>query len=159
MEKEMKKTYRKMDVAVGIIAGHIDGAECILAQKKGMGYPWNPGKWCLPGGKINDNEEPETALLRELTEEFKYDFTRARYLFDNSFTDKLQKESELIIRTGVQKVFALPFTGDISDLTISEGVGLAFLSRTEIDLYPFIPHDKMALEKYFFRIYQESLGK
>lgn len=41
----------------------------LLLLKRGSTAPWNPDKYCLPGGKIDDNESLIDCALRELNEE------------------------------------------------------------------------------------------
>jgi 8-oxo-dGTP diphosphatase len=51
-----------------VVAGVIERGECILiAQRKQAGD--HPLKWEFPGGKVEPDELPETALARELEEE------------------------------------------------------------------------------------------
>ena len=144
-----KTTEKHADVAVGIIAGEIDTADSVLCQKRGMGYPWYPGRWSIPGGHIKLNETPEETLSRELTEEFRYRFKQFIPFLEQPYRDELRRGSELIIKTGIQKIFVIPFDGNLSELSLTEGVGFAFLTQPEIQTYPFIPHDKRAIEKYF----------
>lgn len=46
----------------------IDADNRVLIQKRPEGKPW-AGYWEFPGGKIEDGETPEGALIRELQEE------------------------------------------------------------------------------------------
>jgi 8-oxo-dGTP pyrophosphatase MutT (NUDIX family) len=41
----------------------------LLLLKRGDSAPWSPGKYCLPGGKLEDNEELIDCAVRELYEE------------------------------------------------------------------------------------------
>jgi len=41
----------------------------LLLLKRGDSAPWNPGKYCLPGGKLEDNETLVDCAVRELYEE------------------------------------------------------------------------------------------
>lgn len=41
----------------------------LLLLKRGSTAPWNPNKYCLPGGKLEDNEELIECGIRELYEE------------------------------------------------------------------------------------------
>ena len=146
---DIQTIERKADVAIGIIHANIDTAESVLCQKKGMGYPWYPGRWSIPGGHIKPRENPEEALRRELSEEFRYDFRNFTHFFDQPYRDELRRDNKLIIKSGIQKIFLIPFDGKLSDVSISEGVGFAFLTQPEIQTYPFIPHDQKALERFF----------
>ncbi len=54
-----------VNAAVGILQK--SSGEVLLAERP-VGKPW-PGYWEFPGGKIEDGETPEAALMRELEEE------------------------------------------------------------------------------------------
>lgn len=41
----------------------------LLLLKRGSTAPWNPDKYCLPGGKLEDNESLGECAVRELYEE------------------------------------------------------------------------------------------
>jgi 8-oxo-dGTP pyrophosphatase MutT (NUDIX family) len=41
----------------------------LLLLKRGDSAPWNPGRYCLPGGKLEDNETLIDCAVRELYEE------------------------------------------------------------------------------------------
>lgn len=41
----------------------------LLLLKRGDSAPWNPGRYCLPGGKLEDNETLVECAVRELCEE------------------------------------------------------------------------------------------
>jgi 8-oxo-dGTP diphosphatase len=43
----------------------------LLLLKRGESAPWMPGKYCLPGGGIDNNESIIDAAIRELYEETK----------------------------------------------------------------------------------------
>lgn len=47
---------------------HDDSGRCLLL-KRSLSSKGNPGKWDLPGGKVNSAETFEHALLREVAEE------------------------------------------------------------------------------------------
>jgi 8-oxo-dGTP pyrophosphatase MutT (NUDIX family) len=41
----------------------------LLLLKRGDSAPWNPNRYCLPGGKLEDNETLIDCAVRELYEE------------------------------------------------------------------------------------------
>jgi 8-oxo-dGTP diphosphatase len=55
-------------VAAGVIVEHRDGAPRVLLTQRKKGAHLE-GLWELPGGKIDADEDPRAALVRELAEE------------------------------------------------------------------------------------------
>ena len=53
---------KNIDAVVAII---LNDENEVLLQKKDLRYKWFPGEWCMFGGGIRENEEPEEALKRE----------------------------------------------------------------------------------------------
>ena len=51
------------------------------------------GRWEFPGGKIDGNEDFETAIKREMMEEFGVDVTVGRHITNTTFFHK-DKESK-----------------------------------------------------------------
>jgi 8-oxo-dGTP pyrophosphatase MutT (NUDIX family) len=47
----------------------INEKDQILILKRGKTAPWMPGRYCLPGGKVEKNEDLINAAIRELFEE------------------------------------------------------------------------------------------
>lgn len=41
----------------------------LLILRRGKTAPWMPGRYCLPGGHIEPNEDSQYAAVRELSEE------------------------------------------------------------------------------------------
>ena len=75
-------------VAVGII---ISGKHVLACQRKhNMRYPL---KWEFPGGKLEDDETPEAALIRELREELaieaivQQEFHRQEWVYSEGVAD------------------------------------------------------------------------
>lgn len=52
-------------------------------DKPGIAYP---GSWDLPGGKIEEGEEPEVAAVREFCEETDYQLKNPQYLTSVEYT-------------------------------------------------------------------------
>lgn len=71
-EHEGKKLWYSRSLACGIIIlRHSDDYETIevLAAKRGAGVEYNQGKWNVPGGFIDFDENAKDCVMRELWEE------------------------------------------------------------------------------------------
>lgn len=75
---------------------------CFLKQKNGKylfaqrnhNSKWNPGKWDLPGGKMNNGERPSQTVKREVKEETSQKITDLTF-FDIICTRVKTKEKNL----------------------------------------------------------------
>jgi 8-oxo-dGTP pyrophosphatase MutT (NUDIX family) len=47
----------------------INNEQKILLLRRGSTAPWMPGRYCLPGGKVEQNEDLINCAIRELCEE------------------------------------------------------------------------------------------
>lgn len=72
---------------IKVVAGIIlNDNKVLLAQRKqGKHLEY---KWEFPGGKVEDNEEDEEALVRELKEEFNIDVKVENYITENVYEYK-----------------------------------------------------------------------
>ena len=59
---------RAAAVAVVLVADDA-GAACFVLTRRAAGLRAHSGQWALPGGRLDPGETPETAALRELSEE------------------------------------------------------------------------------------------
>lgn len=66
-----------MKVAVAII---IDDQQRILITRRPLHAPFGAGMWEFPGGKLEDNETPVAALIREIKEEVDLDVQHCDFL-------------------------------------------------------------------------------
>jgi 8-oxo-dGTP diphosphatase len=60
-------SHKQYSLSVKVIIRDADG-RCLLL-KRSMSSKGNPGKWDLPGGKVDAGENLEQGLLREVAEE------------------------------------------------------------------------------------------
>ena len=120
----------------------------ILLQKKDMGYPWFPGKWCLFGGEIEEREKSEMTIKRELKEELGYSLDNLKFLGIENYKDQCEKHS----RMGKQHIFYHKYNGKISDLFLKEGAEFAFLSYDELNHFDIVSHDLKTIKKYYSKI-------
>jgi 8-oxo-dGTP diphosphatase len=67
-----------------VVAAIFMSDDKVLAMKRASHKPL-PGKWEFPGGKIENNESAEEALIREIKEELNIEINSLE-LFDHSIT-------------------------------------------------------------------------
>lgn len=116
----------------------------ILLLKRSETDNWMPNKWALVGGHIEEGEEPQEALSREIEEECGLDIDN----FLERFT--IQRNENLI-----EQIFAcrLPQSGDYYDIMLSDEHSdsgwFKFKEIHELDCVPnLVEYIKMAIEKY-----------
>ncbi|MDG1441960.1 MAG: (deoxy)nucleoside triphosphate pyrophosphohydrolase [Pseudomonadales bacterium] len=83
IEPESQSSYSALCVVAGVFT---DGNR-VLAMKRASVAISNPGVWEFPGGKIERDESPETALKRELQEECGIDAVVGEFLGESIFDD------------------------------------------------------------------------
>lgn len=135
---------KNLDAAVGIIYNSVNE---ILIQKKDMKYFWFPGKWCLFGGGLNNEDDsPKEALIRELNEEgiIKTSIDEKPFLI-KPYHDKIDEYR----RQGQQYIYLVKFEGHISDINLKEGAGFGFFAKNEIQKIPIVKHDYAILLEFF----------
>lgn len=69
---------------INVVAAIIKKDTKIFATARGYGE--FKGRWEFPGGKIEANEDPKTALLREIKEELDIDINIHEHFIDISYT-------------------------------------------------------------------------
>ena len=75
--------FKSNHVMLKVVAGIImDQGKIFLARR--AGHKSNPGKWEFPGGKIESHEDSESALTRELFEEFGVITRTGRFIGSNT---------------------------------------------------------------------------
>ena len=72
-------------ISIHAVAGIIQKDNTLLIAERPAGKPYS-GYWEFPGGKIEQNESGEQALIRELHEELGIEVNAAQFLFDHEYT-------------------------------------------------------------------------
>ncbi len=99
----------------------------VLILRRGMTAPWMPGAWNLPGGLIDEGENPLEAMKRECMEETGIAPTGIKFhkkISDPAFT--------LYLFVGE--------TNQANPRLDHENDGFAWVSKKELSHYQFVPH-------------------
>lgn len=75
-EENNQQTIKEASCAVVI-----NSDKKLLLLKRGEGTTWQPNKWALVGGKIEKDETPEDAVVRECKEETQLDIFNLTYCY------------------------------------------------------------------------------
>jgi len=73
---------------IGVAAIIVDKKK-ILMIKRAKTKELHPGHWGLPGGKVEEGETPEEAVVREAKEETNLDFVPKRLFIKHTFPDRI----------------------------------------------------------------------
>jgi 8-oxo-dGTP diphosphatase len=105
----------------------------ILINERPMGKDY-AGYWEFPGGKVDEGETPEEAIIRELKEEINIDVTGS-CLAPLSFTEKQYDNYYVVVLLYVCR----RWDGHIMPMEEQE---LAWVNPKEIDNFNLLPADK-----------------
>jgi 8-oxo-dGTP pyrophosphatase MutT (NUDIX family) len=126
------------DAAVAIII--IDNARYLMQLRDQKPNIFFPGHWGLFGGAIEPNEDPPTALRRELNEELHLDILGCRYF--SNFTFDYGKHGTISRRF---YEVSIPESA-VKELTLKEGAEMrAFLPLDLLNLPRVVPYDSFAI--------------
>jgi 8-oxo-dGTP pyrophosphatase MutT (NUDIX family) len=109
----------------------------VLILKRGSTANWMPNKWSLVGGIVENNENPKKAVIRETFEEI--GLIPKNIVFDKNIKDK---------RLG--NIYY--YYGSLESTKVNldyENSDYAFISKSEIDNYDYVPHVKNYIKKLF----------
>jgi len=129
------------DVTAAII---LDLNNRILLQKKDSGYVLGPGKWCLCGGGIDENETAEETIKREIKEELGITIKEISF-FDDFFYEGFLGGKDVKI---YHKVFIIKFDGDLKKITLGEGAGFALFEKSELQKLDILSPNIEILKKF-----------
>ena len=115
-------------VAVALV--DVDGRVLIAQRPEGKAMA---GLWEFPGGKVNEGETPEAALIRELQEEIGIDVTE-NCLAPLTFASHAYETFHLLMPLYVCRIWK-------GRLEPSEGQALAWVKPARLADYPMPPAD------------------
>ena len=96
----------------------------VLILKRPPGVYWSPNKWALPGGKLEENETPLTAAIRETKEE-------------TDLTVSQLKIINLKLDNPIASYYTRHYIGDVQiDL---EHIDWTWVARADIETYDLAP--------------------
>lgn len=98
------------------------------------------GKWVLFGGGVKDGETPESALAREIKEEFGFEIGRAEFF------------GEYIDRGIKQMIYILAEPVELENLNLGEGAAMRFFSPAELQNLNIGFNFKQILNDYLKKI-------
>ena len=139
--KQYPYSYVKMKKGVGIL-GFVDDKIILVKQYR---YIWNRWLWEIPGGMVDDNENPQQAAIREFEEEtgFKIseiDFlglcypsvgstTELQYLYVAKCKRRLKQKLDDLEKIKVHLISKEDFENMIVNGEFNHGMGLSIWVR------------------------------
>ena len=128
----MSETDKALPVVLVAAVALVDVDGRVLIARRPEGKPM-AGLWEFPGGKVDDGESPETALIRELAEELGIDVT-VSCLAPLTFASHAYENFHLLMPLYVCRVW----DGAVRAL---EGQALAWVRPARLKDYPMPPAD------------------
>ena len=122
-------------VAAIIKAVNENGEPIIFATQRGYGDL--KGGWEFPGGKIEEGETPQKALVREIKEELETEITVGELI------DTIEYDYP-IFHLSMDCFWAEIVSGD---LVLTEHVAAKWLTKKELDSVEWLPADVTLIDK------------
>lgn len=119
---------------INVVAAIIKKDNKVFITQRGHGE--FKGKWEFPGGKVEEGETPEEAVVREIKEELK-SIVKVERFYDE-INDKL---SDKVLNV---KFFICSLVS--GDLELTEHLASKWVEPTEINDSDFMPADKTVLD-------------
>ena len=129
---EFKRPAGAVETVVVVAVALVDADNRVLLAKRPEGKPM-AGLWEFPGGKVDDGELPETALVRELQEELGIDITES-CLAPFTFASHLYDDFHLLMPLYVCRVWK-------GELVSREGQELKWVRPVRLGDYDMPPAD------------------
>lgn len=126
------KTIR---VVAAVIRSNTDNEEKIFATARGYGE--FKGRWEFPGGKIEEGETPQQALVREIKEELTADITVGELI-------KTVEYDYPAFHLSMDCFWAEVTNGE---LILKEAEAAKWLSKEELDSVDWLPADLELVER------------
>ena len=104
----------------------LDEQDRLLLLKRSMKYRWMPGKWGLPGGKIERGENALGAVIRETKEETDLDLKIPDVKHIAKYSNKI-----------VDFFYSKSYTGEVR--IDFEHDDFEWVTKTDIDYYDTVP--------------------
>jgi 8-oxo-dGTP pyrophosphatase MutT (NUDIX family) len=117
----MRRRNMALVAAVVVILNKRDE---VLILKRPHWIDWSPDKWALPGGKIEENETPLTAAIRETKEETTLDVRKLKII-------------NLILDNPIAPYYTRHYTGNVQ--IDFEHTDWTWASRADIETYDLAP--------------------
>jgi 8-oxo-dGTP diphosphatase len=118
---------------------YTDDKHILLQDRKGISKRGE--EWAFFGGKLEDGETKEDALIREVKEELDYDIG-STYKFVKEFIFEYPP-SDLMV---TQYVFIAPLGDNLKHFTVKEGNGMKLYTLAEAKTLKMFPGDSQILE-------------
>ena len=123
--ESFKKFTESENLSVGMVITYNDK---ILIVRRGSSAPWMPEKWSLVGGMVDNGEDLERAIKREVYEETKI------------------KPENIELVGDYDKWYVFKGTTDFKQVDLEmENMQFDWITINELDDYDFVPHAKQAI--------------
>jgi 8-oxo-dGTP diphosphatase len=114
----------------------------VLLQQRASSAKKFPDFWSFFGGKIEGEETPEQAIIRETKEELGYNLKKFKL-----FKVYNPKDHPHVAFSKELYIFIAPLESDIKDFKLMEGQDLKLFSFNEIEKIKIIPTDLPILKE------------
>ena len=136
MDKERRSGMKTIKVAAAIIKKINEKGETIIyATQRGSGD--FKGGWEFPGGKIEEGETPQEALVREIKEELETEIIVGKLI------DTIEYDYPTF-HLSMKCYWAEVVSGD---LNLTEHTDARWLTKAELDFVEWLPADVIMLDK------------